>query len=180
MNPYVSRAELPFHLPILVLYAEIQNPNITFQFLGTGTVEGKLAIHIHVADNSDSTGQLVTGQEWYFDPVSFLPVRVEYKWPDQGNPSDSTFGALEFSNFKALSGVNVPYQLKIQVGQLTLQATVTSVTFNSGVPASTFDPPDLTGVFCTSWSEREFTLEGSWYADEEIQAGADCDATAAG
>ena len=39
---------------------------------------------------------------------------------------------------------------------------------------------DLTGVFCTSWSEREFTLEGSWYADEEIQAGADCDATAAG
>lgn len=25
MNPYVSRAELPFHLPILALYAEIQN-----------------------------------------------------------------------------------------------------------------------------------------------------------
>src|SRR5580692_1200985 len=34
---------------------------------------------------------------------------------------------------------------------------------------------DVTGVFCTSGSEREFTLEGSWYADEEIQAGADCD-----
>jgi hypothetical protein len=33
----------------------------------------------------------------------------------------------------------------------------------------------VTGVFCTSGSEREFTLEGSWYADEEIQAGADCD-----
>ena len=27
---------------------------------------------------------------------------------------------------------------------------------------------DLTGVFCTSGSEREFTLEGSWYADQEI------------
>src|SRR5271156_2586288 len=39
---------------------------------------------------------------------------------------------------------------------------------------------DLTGVFCTSGSEREFTLEGSWYADEEIQAGADCDTAAAG
>jgi hypothetical protein len=32
---------------------------------------------------------------------------------------------------------------------------------------------DLTGSFCTSGSEREFTLEGRWYADEEIQAGAD-------
>ena len=32
---------------------------------------------------------------------------------------------------------------------------------------------DLTGIFCTSRSEREFTLKESWYADEEIQAGAD-------
>jgi hypothetical protein len=37
---------------------------------------------------------------------------------------------------------------------------------------------DVTGVFCTSGSEREFTLEGSWYADEEIQAGADRDTAA--
>jgi len=29
----------------------------------------------------------------------------------------------------------------------------------------------VTGVFCTSGSEREFTLEGSWHAYEEIQDG---------
>jgi hypothetical protein len=142
MNPYVSRAELPFHLPILALYAEIQNPNITFQFVGSGTVEGKPAIHVHVADNSDPMGQLVTGQEWYFDPASFLPVRVEYKWPDKRNPNDSILGALEFSNYNAVNGVNVAYQLKIQVSQLVLQATVTLAVFNSGLPASTFDPPE--------------------------------------
>ena len=39
---------------------------------------------------------------------------------------------------------------------------------------------DLTGISCTSGSEREFILEGSWYADQEIQAGADRDAAAAG
>ena len=38
---------------------------------------------------------------------------------------------------------------------------------------------DVTGVFGTSGSEREFTLEGSWYADEETQAGADRDDPAA-
>jgi serine/threonine protein kinase len=32
---------------------------------------------------------------------------------------------------------------------------------------------DLTGDFCTSGSEREFTLEESWYAHETVQAGAD-------
>ena len=37
---------------------------------------------------------------------------------------------------------------------------------------------DLTGVFCTSGSEREFTPEGSWYADEEILAGTDRDVVA--
>ena len=39
---------------------------------------------------------------------------------------------------------------------------------------------DLTGVFCTSGSEREFTLEERGYADEEVQAGADRDTAAAG
>jgi hypothetical protein len=31
----------------------------------------------------------------------------------------------------------------------------------------------VTGLNKSSGSEREFTLEGRWYADEEIQAGAD-------
>jgi hypothetical protein len=48
------------------------------------------------------------------------------------------------------------------------------------VHQDTVSAADLTGVFCTSGSEREFTLEGSWYADEEIQAGADRDTAAAG
>jgi hypothetical protein len=38
---------------------------------------------------------------------------------------------------------------------------------------------DLTGIFCTSGSEREFTLKERWYANEEIQAGADRHAAAA-
>jgi hypothetical protein len=38
---------------------------------------------------------------------------------------------------------------------------------------------DVTGVFCTSGSEREFALEERWYADEEIQAGADRNAATA-
>jgi len=32
---------------------------------------------------------------------------------------------------------------------------------------------ELNEIFCTSGSEREFTREERWYADGEIQAGAD-------
>jgi hypothetical protein len=38
---------------------------------------------------------------------------------------------------------------------------------------------DLIGDFCTSGSEKEFTPQGRWYANEEIQAGEGCDAAAA-
>src|SRR6266852_4976862 len=38
---------------------------------------------------------------------------------------------------------------------------------------------DLTGISCASGSEREFILKERWYANEEMQAGADCDAAAA-
>ena len=38
---------------------------------------------------------------------------------------------------------------------------------------------DLTGIFCTSGSEREFTLKERWYANEETQTGADRYAAAA-
>jgi hypothetical protein len=38
---------------------------------------------------------------------------------------------------------------------------------------------DLTRDSCTSGSEREFTMKERWYANEEIEAGADCDAAVA-
>jgi hypothetical protein len=47
------------------------------------------------------------------------------------------------------------------------------------LPLATQLATEVTGGFCTSGSEREFTLEGSWYADEEIQAGANRNAAAA-
>jgi hypothetical protein len=63
-----------------------------------------------------------------------------------------------------------------QFGGALLWITYSSI----GSPGLVQTGCDVTGVFCTSGSEREFTLEGSWYADEEIQAGADCDTATAG
>lgn len=141
LPPYVARAELAFHNPIFVLYAELQNQNYSFQYVGVGTVEGNAAIHIHAADNSDSIGQLVTPQEWYFDPATFLPMRVEFKAPDERNAQGSTPVSEEFSNYQTASGFVIPYQIKIQIGPQLLMANISSATVNSGLPASTFDPP---------------------------------------
>jgi len=139
---YVSRANLGFHLPALVLNGEIQNSNYTLQYAGGATVDGNAVIHIHAVDSSDATSQIVTPQEWYFDPATFLPVRVEYLIPEERNVNSSIPASMEFSNYQSVSGVAVPFQVKIQAGQLlSLTASVTSVVFNSGLPTSTFDPP---------------------------------------
>jgi hypothetical protein len=132
---------LAFHNPVFVLYAELQNQNYSLQFIGATVVDSKPAIHIHAADNSDATGQLVTPQEWYFDPVSFLPMRVEYNIVDERNARALTPGSQEFSNYQVTSGVVLPYQIKIQLGPEVLLVNVSSLSINSGLPASTFDPP---------------------------------------
>ena len=59
------------------------------------------------------------------------------------------------------------------------QESVGPVDCRTVPPSSTSPIIDVTGVFCTSGSEREFHFGGSWYADEEIQAGAGGDAAAA-
>jgi hypothetical protein len=85
LAPYVARATLPFHLPALVLLSELQNINYSIQYVGQETINGKPAIHVHMADNSDSIGQAVTPQDWYFDPTTYLPIQVNFLLPDEGN-----------------------------------------------------------------------------------------------
>jgi hypothetical protein len=141
LPPYVARSVLALHNPVFVLYTELLNQNYSLQYVGAAVVDNKPAIQIHTADNSDATGQYVTRQEWYFDLTSFLPVRVEYKIPDERNVQGSTTGSEEFSNYQSVSGLVVPYQITIEVLHLQLIANVTSVIFNSGLPPSIFNPP---------------------------------------
>jgi hypothetical protein len=140
--PYhVARAHQPFYLPAVVLYAELQNPNYTLSYIGSATVDGKSAIKIHVFDASNRIGRLVTPQDWYFDPASFLPLRVEYLFPYQDDANHSSPFSMGFADFQSVGGILVPYQLQLHLISASTVATVTSVTFNSGLSSSTFDPP---------------------------------------
>jgi hypothetical protein len=140
--PYhVARAHQPFYLPAVVLYAELQNPNYALSYIGSVTADGKSAIKIHTFDASDNIGPLVTPQDWYFDPTSFLPLRVEYLFPYQDDANHASPLSMEFANFQSVSGILVPYQLQLHLISASTTATVTSATFNTGLSSSTFDPP---------------------------------------
>lgn len=140
MGQQLLRSELPFHIPALALATVLNNPDYSLAVIATTTVDGKSTLHVHASDDSDAIGQQVTPQEWYFDESSGLPVRVEYRFPFDGNPKHWILTAIDFANYQAANGTLVPFQLGFTVNGYSSLATVGSVIFNVGVAATEFDP----------------------------------------
>jgi hypothetical protein len=141
LNSYVARANLPFYLPPYVLLQELQNSVYTLKYVGAVQLNGTNVIQVHISDDSDTMGTLVTPQEWYFDSASFLPVRVQVREPANENPSNYSTATYDFSHFVSVNGVLVPYASSFSDDTTNEVPTITTVTFNSGVSQSVFDPP---------------------------------------
>jgi hypothetical protein len=133
-----ARSTLPFHIPAVVLYNELNNPNYSITFVGATPLNGIPALHIQTADNSDSAGQLVTPQDWYFNATTGLPLSVQYRIPDSGSAQNWQPGSISFANFQTTDGVLVPFQLTIQEGPPTapIVATIGSLVFNTTIAST--------------------------------------------
>ncbi len=142
LNYFVARANPPLYLPGVRLLQELNNQALTIQYIGGVQVHGVPAVQIHVIDDSDAAGSLVTPHEWYFDATTFLPLEVQYRVPPNENAGDYLNGTLDFWQFQTASNLLAPSQITFsRANAPTKSITVGSVTFNSGVPQSTFDPP---------------------------------------
>jgi hypothetical protein len=142
--PYhVARACQSYYVPVIVLAAEIKQPLYTLRYLGMATTAGVAAIHIQSVDTSDRLSALVTTQDWYFDPRTFLPLRVEYILPHEFDASRGTTIAVNFQQFRTqrVAGLLVPELLKVQMFSASAVVTITSVSFNTSPNPSMFDPP---------------------------------------
>jgi hypothetical protein len=136
-----SRAVLPYQVPALVLLNELGNSNYTVSYVGAATINGRPAIQIHTCDESDFISHIVLAQDWFFDAQTAVPLQVNFKLPSDTAANDPRDGSIQFSNFQISNGISVPMQLALQEGNGSATAIVSSVQFNSGVPASEFDPP---------------------------------------
>jgi len=71
-----------------------------------------------------------------------LPLRVEHRLPDNLRPEIFTAAAEEFSDFRAVAGVLVPFRaVSYEDGAQVAVVAVSSVTFDSGIPSGLFDLP---------------------------------------
>jgi hypothetical protein len=142
INSFVARANPPFYLPGVRLMQELDNSQLTIQYVGTAVVHGRAAVQVHVCDNSDAMGSLVTPHDWYFDASSFLPLQVQIRIPPNENAADYLKGTFDFWQFQTVNAMLVPSQLSLSKENLPTTSIVAgSVTFNSGVPQSEFNSP---------------------------------------
>jgi hypothetical protein len=142
MNGYVARASVAPHLPAVILLRSLNNPNIAITFVGKTTVSGRAAIVVKLSDESSPVLGILTTQLWSFDAATGIPLRLDYQLPDNKRTLDLTDAALEFSDFRLISGVAVPFQVATTFdGRPFSTIKLTTVTFNSGVAAEEFVAP---------------------------------------
>ena len=130
-----------FHLPGVILAAQLNNAAYSFKLVEITAVNGLSAIHIQSALTTDQIASALSLQDWYFDPSSGLPLRVDYRIVNSPDLLNSGIVSMQFASFQSVSGILVPFRL-IETGLTGEQdvVTITSVTLNSGLSPSEFLP----------------------------------------
>jgi len=114
--------------------------------VGTETHNGQTVQHISVSQaTSAQVGlsgpalQHLTQIEFYLDPVSLLPVALGFNTHPDNNELLDIPAEVDFSDYRAVNGAQVPFHVQKSLnGSLNLDFQVETVTFNTGLSASTF------------------------------------------
>ena len=139
--------------PVLTLEAVAANPQESVSYLGPDTSKGATLLHVRVANALSGQDATLTAliaslstMDIYFDPQSFLPLVLDFTvQPDAGINTNIPI-EIRFGNFQNINGALVPLQIqKYLQGTLLLNLVVSSAAIDSGVPASDFILPSLTG-----------------------------------
>jgi hypothetical protein len=135
--------------PGLIFTSLPGNPQVALVNMGQGTWNGSTTdqVQLYQVVTSQGTGMsaLIQGfsvETVYLDPNSSLPLAIDFNLYSDQNSSIELSGEIQFSNYQTVNGMSVPLHVQRLVnGSVILDVTVTSVTVNSGLPASLFNIP---------------------------------------
>jgi hypothetical protein len=131
---------LPFHVPALVLLSKVTDPDTALASAGPGAALGKVAATVQANTGTDKATSTITQQLWYLDTGSGLPLRVEYRMPQDTNMALWVEVAMEFGDFRQVNGVLVPFAITTYEDGLAVSVlSLSSAQFNVGLAQSEFD-----------------------------------------
>lgn len=128
--------------PGLSCLSKYGSTNYIFKYLGLTQHSGLSTQHIQVASiapTAMSSLQRLSTTDFYLDPVSFLPLAVDFKvHPDTDMNTDIPVEIL-FANYQSVNLAQVPFHIqKMLDGGVVLDITVTSAVLNSGILDTSF------------------------------------------
>lgn len=140
LNAHMVIAAVPLALPAIVLYAEFQDP--TYAFASIASSGTSQLVHVRITNNSNIFMKAIAQQDWYFDPQTALPVRVEYNLPDNNNALNIIRASCVYSNYTVEEGVQYPSSIQaFEQDRQVSQVTISSIQPNAAINSSDFDVP---------------------------------------
>lgn len=120
-------------------------PNVVLSYVGQETRDGESVQHLQsyiYQPNSPTMPGLTTqlsSMDFYLDATTLLPSAVTFNTHPDNNALANLMTEVDFSNYQTMNGVAVPMHIqKYQQGNLMVDITLTSASFNSGLPLSIF------------------------------------------
>lgn len=127
------------------LIPAISHTAMKLTYLGQETRNGVLVDHIRVRRTSNENSSFVNGlvtrlsrTDVYLDATSHLLAAVTFAQPIDSDTERSLPGEIDFSDYRRVSGILVPFQISRQIGTIVLQLSITTVNVNSGLADSEF------------------------------------------
>jgi hypothetical protein len=137
LSQHVTIAALPYDLPAILLFAELSDPNFSLRFIPTS---GTDLAHVEITNESTPFLKKLLRQDWYFDPATGLPTRVDYLVPSTLDAFTTIPATCTYGTFARTEGVLFPSSiLASEDGKQIAQVIISTVTTNSSLAESMFD-----------------------------------------
>jgi hypothetical protein len=130
-------AALPFDLPAILLFAEVNDPSFVFKLIAASE---SVPAHVEITNSTEPQLANLFKQDWYFDPATSLPQRVEYVIPSNLDALNTIPASCTYAAFSKSEGILFPTELIVgEQGKQIGSVSVTTVTANPSIGASEFD-----------------------------------------
>ena len=120
--------------------------NVVFSYVGLESRNGGNVQHIQSSvyqsiqsSNTSPSLQQLSTMDFYLDATTLLPSAIMFNAHPDNNASANLPVEVDFSNYQTTGGITVPMHIQKYIqGTLTIDVTLTTAAFNTGVALSNF------------------------------------------
>jgi hypothetical protein len=128
--------------PIQFLVGSLKNPDMAFEYVGEGTLEGAPAVHVRVWNTYASQEKLrhlveFTVKDVWLDAKTGLPVQILFERRAAGGAEPRIPMGYLYSDYRSIGGILYPFHIqRLYNGTPWATITISSVRLNTGLPES--------------------------------------------